>query len=148
MCERESKEAEMAPRSLILHRLTPYFAARIRQNQRLLSSYSSSALQELSSSSPSSSPSPSLEAVGMTEKCIRVLSLCFQFVFSSKKLIFLLSDFVCGLSGFFLFYWLALGFLCEFLCFWKLKCKIIKKLKLKIKGKKFKLSNLTYFHFS
>ncbi|CAL2258926.1 unnamed protein product [Prunus armeniaca] len=61
----------MAPRSLILHRLTPFFAARIRQNQRLLSSsfYSSSAAEEASSSSSSSSPS--LDAVVMTDTCVQ-----------------------------------------------------------------------------
>ncbi|VVA34206.1 PREDICTED: iron-sulfur [Prunus dulcis] len=61
----------MAPRSLILHRLTPFFAARIRQNQRLLSSsfYSSSAVEEASSSSSSSSPS--LDAVVMTDTCVQ-----------------------------------------------------------------------------
>ncbi|KAJ7976126.1 iron-sulfur assembly protein IscA-like 2, mitochondrial [Quillaja saponaria] len=48
-----------------IQRLAPYFTARIRQNQRLLSS--SSALHHATSPSPSSS----LEAVQMTDNCIR-----------------------------------------------------------------------------
>ncbi|KAL0410110.1 UNVERIFIED_CONTAM: hypothetical protein Slati_3600700 [Sesamum latifolium] len=54
-------------RSLI-HRLAPYFAARLRQNSRLLSS--SSALQEPQPSS-SESPSSSRDAVRMTDSCVR-----------------------------------------------------------------------------
>ncbi|KAL0374876.1 UNVERIFIED_CONTAM: Iron-sulfur assembly protein IscA-like 2, mitochondrial [Sesamum radiatum] len=54
-------------RSLI-HRLAPYFAARLRQNSRLLSS--SSALQEPRPSS-SESPSSSPDAVRMTDSCVR-----------------------------------------------------------------------------
>ncbi|KAM1172685.1 hypothetical protein ACFX2I_022754 [Malus domestica] len=62
------------PRSLILHRLAPYFAARIRQNQRLLSSSffyssSSSAVEEASSSSPS--PALDLDSVHMTDTCVQ-----------------------------------------------------------------------------
>ncbi|KAH7512162.1 hypothetical protein FEM48_Zijuj12G0061200 [Ziziphus jujuba var. spinosa] len=96
--ERESKEAGMAPRSLILHRLTPYFAARIRQNQRLLSSYSSSALQEVSSSSPS--PSPSLDAVDMTETCIRRMKDLQSSEPSSEEKMLRLSVETGGCSGF------------------------------------------------
>ncbi|XP_011094337.1 iron-sulfur assembly protein IscA-like 2, mitochondrial [Sesamum indicum] len=54
-------------RSLI-HRLAPYFSARLRQNSRLLSS--SSALQEPQPSS-SESPSSSPDAVRMTDSCVR-----------------------------------------------------------------------------
>ncbi|XP_062005117.1 iron-sulfur assembly protein IscA-like 2, mitochondrial [Rosa rugosa] len=62
----------MAPRTLILHRLTAHFAGRIRQNQRLLSShfYSSTALEEAPSSSSSSS-SPNLDGVHMTDTCVQ-----------------------------------------------------------------------------
>ncbi|XP_050382766.1 iron-sulfur assembly protein IscA-like 2, mitochondrial [Argentina anserina] len=61
----------MAPRTLILRRLTAHFAGRIRQNQRLLTShfYSSSALQE--SQGPSSSSEPNLDGVHMTDTCIQ-----------------------------------------------------------------------------
>lgn len=50
---------------LILRRFTSFFAAQIRRNHRLLSSASSSALHE------SSSPSPSSDAVHITENCVR-----------------------------------------------------------------------------
>ncbi|CAK9151995.1 unnamed protein product [Ilex paraguariensis] len=52
-------------RSLI-HRVAPFFAARIRQNQRLLSS-SSSALPQHQSFSETSS----LDAVHLTDNCVR-----------------------------------------------------------------------------
>ncbi|KAK4272732.1 hypothetical protein QN277_021246 [Acacia crassicarpa] len=55
-------------RSLI-RRFTPFLTARIRQNQRLLSSSSASVLHHASPSSSSSSFSP--EPVQMTENCIR-----------------------------------------------------------------------------
>ncbi|KAK9921258.1 hypothetical protein M0R45_029777 [Rubus argutus] len=60
----------MGPRSLVLHRLTAHFSGRIRQNQRLISSRfysSSSALEE----APSSSSSPSMDAVHMTDTCVQ-----------------------------------------------------------------------------
>lgn len=63
----------MGPRSLVLHRLTAHFSGRIRQNQRLLSSHfysSSSALEE----APSSSSSPSMDVVHMTDTCVQVHS--------------------------------------------------------------------------
>ncbi|MBA0881320.1 hypothetical protein Goshw_026371 [Gossypium schwendimanii] len=56
-------------RSLI-QRISPFFIARIKQNHKLLSSSfssSSSALHEASSESPS----PSLDAVHMTDNCIK-----------------------------------------------------------------------------
>ncbi|KAL6514361.1 hypothetical protein OROHE_019103 [Orobanche hederae] len=54
-------------RSLI-HRLAPYFSARVRQNSRLLSS--SSALPEPQLASVES-PSPSAESVHLTDSCVR-----------------------------------------------------------------------------
>ncbi|KAF7149164.1 hypothetical protein RHSIM_Rhsim03G0075200 [Rhododendron simsii] len=54
----------------LIRRITPLFVARIRQNQRLLSS-SRSALLEDQSPSPSPSPSPSLDAIHMTDNCVR-----------------------------------------------------------------------------
>ncbi|CAK9327059.1 unnamed protein product [Citrullus colocynthis] len=61
----------MASRSLI-QRVTPYLLARIRENQRLLSS-SVSAHQEALSlmTSPSPSPSAPIDAIHMTDNCIR-----------------------------------------------------------------------------
>ncbi|KAJ0243969.1 Iron-sulfur assembly protein IscA-like 2 [Hirschfeldia incana] len=64
----------MSSRSLV-KRFAPYVSARIRENHRMLnycSSASSSALKEASSSSSSSqSESPSLEAVHLSDNCIR-----------------------------------------------------------------------------
>uniref|UniRef100_A0A9I9DMG9 Core domain-containing protein n=1 Tax=Cucumis melo TaxID=3656 RepID=A0A9I9DMG9_CUCME len=61
----------MGPRSLI-QRVTPYLVARIKENQRLLSS-SATAYQEASSlsSSPSPSPSAPVDTIHMTDSCIR-----------------------------------------------------------------------------
>lgn len=53
----------------IIRRWTPFLTARIRENQRLLSSSSASVLHH---ASPSSSSSPSPEPVLMTQNCIRV----------------------------------------------------------------------------
>ncbi|KAK3010718.1 hypothetical protein RJ639_012120 [Escallonia herrerae] len=53
----------------LLRRLTPFFAARIRQSHRLLSS--SSALPDHQSPSSSPSPSPSVDAVHLTDNCVR-----------------------------------------------------------------------------
>jgi len=65
---------------LAIQRLVPYLAGRIRENQRLLSSVSSSSVlhedpPSSSYSSPSPSPSPSLDALQLTENCVRVLAL-------------------------------------------------------------------------
>lgn len=62
----------MAPR-LLIQRLTPFLVARIRENQRLLSS-SVSAHQEASSllASPSPSSSGPIDTIQMTDNCIRV----------------------------------------------------------------------------
>ncbi|GLT72960.1 hypothetical protein SLA2020_448510 [Shorea laevis] len=59
-----------------IKRLAPYLAGRIRENQRLLSSVSSSSLlhedpPSSSYSSGSPSPSPSLDALQLTENCVR-----------------------------------------------------------------------------
>ncbi|KAG7019214.1 Iron-sulfur assembly protein IscA-like 2, mitochondrial [Cucurbita argyrosperma subsp. argyrosperma] len=61
----------MAPR-LLIQRLTPFLVARIRENQRLLSS-SVSAHQEASSllASPSPSSSGPIDTIQMTDNCIR-----------------------------------------------------------------------------
>lgn len=62
----------MVPR-LLIQRLTPYFIARIRENQRLLSS-SVSAHQEVPSllTSPSPSSSVLIDTIHMTDNCIQV----------------------------------------------------------------------------
>ncbi|EYU38634.1 hypothetical protein ABFS83_12G150000 [Erythranthe nasuta] len=81
-------------RSLI-HRLTPYVFARLRQNSRLLSS--SSALHEAHLSSPES-PSSSTETVNMTDGCIRRMKE-LQADDPSKKLLRLSIE-AGGCSGF------------------------------------------------
>ncbi|KAJ4851185.1 hypothetical protein Tsubulata_000495 [Turnera subulata] len=63
----------MSPSSLI-HRLTPFLAARIRHNHRLLtSSYFSSSSSSASALPDPSSPSPSHDndAVYLTDNCVR-----------------------------------------------------------------------------
>ncbi|CAI0391855.1 unnamed protein product [Linum tenue] len=50
----------------LIQRITPFFAARIRQNHRLLSSSSSSALRQAPSAAPSLE-----ESLHLTENCIR-----------------------------------------------------------------------------
>ncbi|XP_038895338.1 iron-sulfur assembly protein IscA-like 2, mitochondrial isoform X2 [Benincasa hispida] len=57
----------MVPRFLI-QRLTPYFAARIRENQRLLSS---SVLAHQETSSSLITPSVGIDTIHMTDNCIR-----------------------------------------------------------------------------
>ncbi|CAN7120859.1 iron-sulfur assembly protein IscA-like 2, mitochondrial [Brassica rapa] len=59
-------------RSLV-KRFVPYMSARIRENHRMLNRYSSvsSALKEASSSPSSQSESSSLEAVHLSDNCIR-----------------------------------------------------------------------------
>ncbi|KAH6797589.1 Iron-sulfur cluster biosynthesis family protein [Perilla frutescens var. hirtella] len=81
-------------RSLI-RRLSPYFSARIRLNSRLLSS--SSALRE-SQLSSSESPSPSTDAVHMTDNCVRRIKE-LQAEEASKKLLRLSIE-AGGCSGF------------------------------------------------
>ncbi|KAH6798875.1 Iron-sulfur cluster biosynthesis family protein [Perilla frutescens var. frutescens] len=81
-------------RSLI-RRLSPYFSARIRRNSKLLSS--SSALRE-SQLSSSESPSPSTDAVHMTDNCVRRIKE-LQAEEASKKLLRLSIE-AGGCSGF------------------------------------------------
>ncbi|KAK1562753.1 hypothetical protein Q3G72_016516 [Acer saccharum] len=61
-------------RSLI-RRFAPFFAARIRQNHRILtasfSSSSSAVANEAASSSSSQSPSPSLDEIHLSDNCIK-----------------------------------------------------------------------------
>ncbi|XP_059646693.1 iron-sulfur assembly protein IscA-like 2, mitochondrial [Cornus florida] len=82
-------------RSLLLHRLTPFFASRIRQNHRLLSS-SSSALPEF----PSPSPSPSVDAIQMTDNCVRRMKELQATDTSSEGKLLRLSIEAGGCSGF------------------------------------------------
>uniref|UniRef100_A0A5B6ZDM0 Core domain-containing protein n=1 Tax=Davidia involucrata TaxID=16924 RepID=A0A5B6ZDM0_DAVIN len=81
-------------RKLLVHRLTPFFAARIRQNHRLLSSCSSSALSE------AESPSPSLDGIHMTENCVRRLKELQAVEASTKEKMLRLSIEAGGCSGF------------------------------------------------
>ncbi|KAJ4705238.1 Iron-sulfur assembly protein IscA-like [Melia azedarach] len=86
-------------RSLI-HRLTPIFAARIRQNHRLLSSaYSSHALKE-ASPSPSESPSPSLDGVEITDNCVKRMKELQTSETSNSKSMLRLGVETGGCSGF------------------------------------------------
>ncbi|KAK6126398.1 hypothetical protein DH2020_039848 [Rehmannia glutinosa] len=55
------------PRSMI-HRLAPYFSARVRQNSRLLSSSSALREPQFSTVEP---PSPSAESIHLTDSCVR-----------------------------------------------------------------------------
>jgi len=77
-------------RSLI-RRITPLFVARIRQNQRLLSS--SSALLE------DQSPSPSLDAIHMTDNCVRKIKELESDALGKEKMLRLSID-AGGCSGF------------------------------------------------
>lgn len=82
--EREIVKRKMS-RSLV-KRFVPYVSARIRENHRMLNYYcssASSALKEASSSS-SQSESPSLEAVHLSENCIRVCHLLQFNKFTTK----------------------------------------------------------------
>ncbi|KAL8505084.1 hypothetical protein ACS0TY_016334 [Phlomoides rotata] len=81
-------------RSLI-RRIVPYFSARIRWNSRLLSSSSAVHEPQLSSSE---FPSPSSEAVHMTESCVRRMKE-LQDDEASKKLLRLSIE-AGGCSGF------------------------------------------------
>lgn len=84
----------------LVHRLTPFFVARIRQNHRLLSSSSSSALPEFQSPSSSPSPSPSLDAVHMTDNCVRKMKELQTDEASRKENMLRLSIEAGGCSGF------------------------------------------------
>ncbi|KAK5845717.1 hypothetical protein PVK06_001927 [Gossypium arboreum] len=85
-------------RSLI-QRISPFFIARIKQNHKLLSSSfssSSSALHEASSESPS----PSLDAVHMTDNCIKRMKELQASEQSSDHKMLRLSVETGGCSGF------------------------------------------------
>ncbi|PSR98511.1 Iron-sulfur assembly protein IscA-like [Actinidia chinensis var. chinensis] len=79
----------------LMHRITPLFAARIRQNHRLLTSYSSALLEP-----PSPSPSPSLDAIHMTENCVQKMKELQVDEASAKKKLLRLSIEAGGCSGF------------------------------------------------
>ncbi|XVE61485.1 hypothetical protein DITRI_Ditri06bG0044200 [Diplodiscus trichospermus] len=91
-------------RSLI-QRISPFFIARIKQNHKLLrssyySSSSSSALDEVSSeSSQSPSPSPSLDAIHMTDDCIKRMKELQASELSEEKMLRLSVE-TGGCSGF------------------------------------------------
>ncbi|KAL3745635.1 hypothetical protein ACJRO7_014711 [Eucalyptus globulus] len=77
----------------LMKRMSPFFAGRIRENHRLLSSSFASALHEVSSS-----PSPSVDDVHMTDACIqnfRLLKVCLK-----KRKMLRLSVETGGCSGF------------------------------------------------
>jgi hypothetical protein len=118
----EDRQREMA-RSAI-QRLAPYLVGRIRENQRLLSSVSSSSVLDefpTSSTSSSSSPSPSLDALQLTENCVRVLSLAlFLFLCYFVKFDLVLFSFIENFLFQFsvLLYWLfQFWILVRLICF-------------------------------
>lgn len=61
----------MSSRSLV-KRFVPYVSARIRENHRMLNYCSSAYSSALKEASSSRSESPSLEAVHLSDNCIRV----------------------------------------------------------------------------
>ncbi|KAI7999094.1 hypothetical protein LOK49_LG10G01388 [Camellia lanceoleosa] len=91
----------MSSRSLI-RRISPFFAAGIRQNQRLLSSSSSSSsaadMPEAQSSSPSLSPS--LDVVHITDNCVQKMKELQADEASGKGKLLRLSIEAGGCSGF------------------------------------------------
>ncbi|CAI0462289.1 unnamed protein product [Linum tenue] len=75
----------------LIHRITPFFAARIRQNHRLLSSSSSSLLRQ----------APSLEeSVHLTENCIRKMKELQASETSAEEKMLRLGVETGGCSGF------------------------------------------------
>ncbi|XP_028784810.1 iron-sulfur assembly protein IscA-like 2, mitochondrial [Neltuma alba] len=82
----------------LIRRFTPFFTARIRQNQRLLSSSSAAVLHHASPSSPSSSFSR--EPVQMTENCIRRMKELVANESSADEKMLRLSVETGGCSGF------------------------------------------------
>ncbi|KAF5747806.1 iron-sulfur assembly protein IscA-like 2 mitochondrial [Tripterygium wilfordii] len=82
-------------RTSLIRRLAPFFAARIRQNHRLLSSSSASALREAVSSS-----SPSSDSVQLTENCIQKMRELQAGEESSGEKMLRLSVETGGCSGF------------------------------------------------
>ncbi|KAF5940604.1 hypothetical protein HYC85_021771 [Camellia sinensis] len=91
----------MSSRSL-MRRISPFFAAGIRQNQRLLSSSSSSSaaadMPEPQSSSPSLSPS--LDVVHITDNCVQKMKELQADEASGKGKLLRLSIEAGGCSGF------------------------------------------------
>ncbi|XP_059428244.1 iron-sulfur assembly protein IscA-like 2, mitochondrial [Corylus avellana] len=85
-----------------IQRLAPYLVGRIRENQRLLSSVSSSSVLDelLPSSSSSSSPSPSLDALQLTENCVRRMKELQASEASADEKMLRLSVETGGCSGF------------------------------------------------
>ncbi|KAG5556567.1 hypothetical protein RHGRI_006984 [Rhododendron griersonianum] len=81
-------------RSLI-RRITPLFVARIRQNQRLLSSSPSALLED-----QSPSPSPSLDAIHMTDNCVQKMKELQSDEASGREKMLRLSIEAGGCSGF------------------------------------------------
>ncbi|XP_058204928.1 iron-sulfur assembly protein IscA-like 2, mitochondrial [Rhododendron vialii] len=81
-------------RSLI-RRITPLFVARIRQNQRLLSSSPSALLED-----QLPSPSPSLDAIHMTDNCVRKMKDLQSDETSGREKMLRLSIEAGGCSGF------------------------------------------------
>ncbi|KAI8563041.1 hypothetical protein RHMOL_Rhmol03G0082300 [Rhododendron molle] len=79
-------------RSLI-RRITPLFVARIRQNQRLLSSSPSALLED-------QLPSPSLDAIHMTDNCVRKMKELQSDEASGREKMLRLSIEAGGCSGF------------------------------------------------
>jgi hypothetical protein len=121
-----------------IQRLAPYLAGRIRENQRLLSSVSSSSVlhedpPSSSYSSPSPSPSPSLDALQLTENCVRVLALSlalFHFLCYFARFDLVLFSFIEDFFFFFQFsvllYWvfqfcIFVGLLCFMVIEWLTK---------------------------
>ncbi|OMO68368.1 FeS cluster biogenesis [Corchorus olitorius] len=85
-------------RSLI-QRISPFFIARIKQNHKLLSSSSSSALHEASSES-APSPAPSLDAIHLTDNCVKRMKELQSSEESSEEKMLRLSVETGGCSGF------------------------------------------------
>ncbi|KAK3437287.1 iron-sulfur assembly protein IscA-like 2, mitochondrial [Eucalyptus grandis] len=79
----------------LMKRMNPFFAGRIQENHRLLSSSSASALHEVSSS-----PSPSVDDVHMTDACIQRMKELQAAEGSLKEKMLRLSVETGGCSGF------------------------------------------------
>ncbi|XP_052173060.1 iron-sulfur assembly protein IscA-like 2, mitochondrial [Diospyros lotus] len=88
----------MSSSKSLICRFTPFVVARIRHNQRLLSS--ASALPEVQPPSPSLSPSQSVDAVHMTDDCVRKLKELQNDGASGKEKMLRLSIEAGGCSGF------------------------------------------------
>ncbi|KAL7195870.1 hypothetical protein ACSBR1_035992 [Camellia fascicularis] len=89
----------MSSRSLI-RRISPFFAAGIRQNQRLLSSSSSSSADMPEPQSLSPSLSPSLDVLHITDNCVQKMKELQADEASGKGKLLRLSIEAGGCSGF------------------------------------------------